>query len=169
MDFTMIMIVVLIFMFVMMWVQNNRQKKVRGQQDDWRHNLEKGDPVATLSGLVGTVEEVDAARDQIVINSNGYLSRWRLAAIVEPPSVPDYVPDSEVDENGNPLPGVEHVTLEAVPYVPLAVEQLQSAKPQAESKTPVSKTTGKADNDEAYDQFRRMRPFVFDGPISRRD
>ena len=160
---SLIMIVAIAIMFVVMW--NSTRKQKQAEQNDWRSNLEKGDPVGTVSGMVGTVEEVDQDREQVVINSNGYLSRWRFAAIVEPPSVPDFVPDSEVDENGNPLPGVEHVTPEAVPFVPLAIDQLKAAG--ARTVEPPAEVESDAE-DKAYDQFRRMRPFTFDGPVSRR-
>lgn len=121
---SLIMIVIIVAMMGFMWMSQRKQKQQQQEQNDWRRNLEKGDPIATFSGMVGTVEEIDEAREQIVINSNGYLSRWRFAAITQPPQIPDFVPDSEVDEDGNPLPGVEHVKPEAVPYVPLAVDAL---------------------------------------------
>ena len=47
---------------------------------------------------------MDLEKEQVVIDSEGSQSRWRIQAITRPPIVPAYVHDDEVDENGNPLP-----------------------------------------------------------------
>lgn len=101
----MIMLIVLVaIMMVFMVASMRKQKKAQEAQNDWRENLKPGDQVATVSGLLGTVVSVDIPHDQIVINSEGSLSRWRIQAITRPPIVPAYVSDDEVDEQGNPLP-----------------------------------------------------------------
>ena len=98
------MVIVIIAMVVFMWWSMHKQKKQQQVQQDWRHALKPGDPVATVSGLLGTVKEIDIPRDQIVIDSEGSLSRWRIQAIVKAPVVPAYISDDDVDEKGNPLP-----------------------------------------------------------------
>ncbi|MBT1177944.1 preprotein translocase subunit YajC [Bifidobacterium callimiconis] len=94
---TMMLIAIIVVFAGMMWYQSRQSKKKQGQVQDFRTNLKKGDPVATFSGLIGVVEEVDLDADQIVINSEGTLSRWRIQAITEPPVVPNYVSDEEYE------------------------------------------------------------------------
>ena len=101
---SLVMVIVIISMVVFMWWSMHKQKKQQQVQQDWRHALKPGDPVATVSGLLGTVKEIDIPRDQIVIDSEGSLSRWRIQAIVKAPVVPAYISDDDVDEKGNPLP-----------------------------------------------------------------
>ncbi|MEE1324778.1 MAG: preprotein translocase subunit YajC [Bifidobacteriaceae bacterium] len=101
---SLVMVIVIIAMVVFMWWSMRKQKKQQQVQQDWRHTLKPGDPVATVSGLLGTVKEIDIPRDQIVIDSEGSLSRWRIQAIVKAPVVPAYVSDDDVDDKGNPLP-----------------------------------------------------------------
>lgn len=101
----MIMLIVLVvIMMVFMMISTRKQKKAQDAQNDWRENLKPGDEVATVSGLLGTVVSVDVPHDQIVINSEGSMSRWRIQAITRPPVVPAYVSDDDVDEQGNLLP-----------------------------------------------------------------
>ena len=101
---SLVMVILIIAMVVFMWWSMRKQKKQQQVQQDWRHALKPGDPVATVSGLLGTVKEIDIPRDQIVIDSEGSLSRWRIQAIVKAPVVPAYISDDDVDEKGNPLP-----------------------------------------------------------------
>ncbi|MFD0704983.1 preprotein translocase subunit YajC [Alloscardovia venturai] len=103
MTMTVMLVVFLIAMIALMWWQSKQQKKTQQKVSDFRNNLKRGDEVATHSGLLGIVEEVDLDRDFVIINSEGSLSKWRIQAITEPPIVPAYVSDDEVDENGNPL------------------------------------------------------------------
>lgn len=92
------MIILIVALIVMMWWSSRRQKKTQQQRDDWRNNLKPGDKVATVSGLLGTIKEADPAHDQVVIDSEGSLSRWRIQAIVEPPVIPHY---ADEDQNQN--------------------------------------------------------------------
>ena len=101
---SLVMVILIIAMVVFMWWSMRKQKKQQQVQQDWRHALKPGDPGATVSGLLGTVKEIDIPRDQIVIDSEGSLSRWRIQAIVKAPVVPAYISDDDVDEKGNPLP-----------------------------------------------------------------
>jgi preprotein translocase subunit YajC len=97
------MIVVIVFMVALMWWQSRKSKQQQSKVQDFRQSLQPGTLVATFSGLIGTVVSVDLDKDQIVIDSEGSQSRWRIQAITEPPVVPAYVSDEEVDEEGNPL------------------------------------------------------------------
>ena len=56
------------------------------------------------------MHSVDLDHDEIVIDSEGSLSKWRIQAITEPPVRPAYISDDEVDEEGNPLPKEEDGT-----------------------------------------------------------
>jgi preprotein translocase subunit YajC len=95
-----IIIVVIILMF---WWSSRSNKKRQKSVQDFKESLRKGTPIATHSGLLGTIVSIDRDRDEAVIESEGSLSKWRLAALTEPPVVPAYVSDDEVDEEGNPL------------------------------------------------------------------
>jgi preprotein translocase subunit YajC len=96
------MIILIVALIVMMWLSSRKQKKTQQQRDDWRNNLKPGDKVATVSGLLGTIKEADPAHDQVVIDSEGSLSRWRIQAIVKPPVIPHYADeDNNASENNN--------------------------------------------------------------------
>lgn len=99
------MIVVIVFMVGLMWWQSRKSKQQQSKVKDFRESLQPGTEVATFSGLIGTVVSVDLDKDQIVIDSEGAQSRWRIQAITEPPVVPAFVSDDEVDAEGNPLEG----------------------------------------------------------------
>lgn len=97
------MIIILIAMVGFMWWSTRQQKKQQEKVNDFRQSLQPGMEVATHSGLLATVESVDLDRDIVILNSEGSLSKWRIQAITEPPVIPAYVSDDDVDENGNPL------------------------------------------------------------------
>lgn len=92
------LIVIVIAMIAVMWWQSRSSKKRQNQQQEFRNSLKPGDPVATYSGLVGVIESVDLDIDQVVINSEGSLSRWRVQAITQAPVVPNYVTDEEYEQ-----------------------------------------------------------------------
>ncbi|WP_238548575.1 preprotein translocase subunit YajC [Bifidobacterium coryneforme] len=102
------MIVIIALMILMMWVSGRKSKQQQTAIQDFRQSLKPGDEVATSTGLLGKIASVDQEKEQVVIDSEGSLSRWRIQAITKPPIVPAYVHDDEVDEEGNPLPEVEN-------------------------------------------------------------
>ncbi|WP_418968599.1 preprotein translocase subunit YajC [Alloscardovia omnicolens] len=97
------LIILLIAMVGFTFWSTRQQKKQQQKVQEFRESLEPGTEVATVSGLLGTIESVDLDRDIVIINSEGSLSKWRIQAITEPPIIPAYVSDDEVDEEGNPL------------------------------------------------------------------
>ncbi|RBP99284.1 preprotein translocase subunit YajC [Bifidobacterium xylocopae] len=101
------LIVLIALMFGMTWWSSRKNKQRQGQVQDFRQTLKPGVEVATASGLLGKVVSVDLEKEQVVVDSEGSLSRWRIQAITKPPVVPAYVHDDEVDEEGNPLPEPE--------------------------------------------------------------
>ncbi|MFT8356054.1 MAG: preprotein translocase subunit YajC [Bifidobacterium aquikefiri] len=105
------LIILVVLMAGMMWWQSRKAKQQQGKTKDFRESLQPGKEVATYSGLLGTIVSVDLEKEQVVIDSEGTQSKWRIQAITEPPVVPAYVHDDEVDENGNPLPAVEDATV----------------------------------------------------------
>lgn len=107
MESMLFMIVIIALMIVMMWFSSRRNRQQQTAIQDFRASLKPGDEVATGTGLLGKVVSVDQEKEQVVLDSEGSLSRWRIQAITKPPIVPAYVHDDEVDENGNPLPEVE--------------------------------------------------------------
>lgn len=107
---TLILLVLIILMIVLMWWTSRKQRSQQNKIQDFRKALKPGDEVATVSGLLGTVRSVDLDHDEIVIDSEGSLSKWRIQAITEPPVRPAYISDDEVDEEGNPLPKKEDGT-----------------------------------------------------------
>ena len=98
------MIAIIALMIAMMWGSSRKSKQQQAAVQDFRQSLQPGDEVATASGLLGKIVSVDLEKEQVVIDSEGSQSRWRIQAITKPPIVPAYVHDDEVDENGNPLP-----------------------------------------------------------------
>ena len=98
------MIAIIALMIAMMWGSSRKSKQQQAAVQDFRQCLQPGDEVATTTGLLGKVVSVDLEKEQVVIDSEGSQSRWRIQAITRPPIVPAYVHDDEVDENGNPLP-----------------------------------------------------------------
>ena len=100
---TLILLVLIILMIALMWWTSRKQRSQQNKIQDFRKALKPGDEVATVSGLLGTVHSVDLDHDEIVIDSEGSLSKWRIQAITEPPVRPAYISDDEVDEEGNPL------------------------------------------------------------------
>ena len=98
------MIAIIALMIAMMWGSSRKSKQQQAAVQDFRQSLQPGDEVATASGLLGKIVSVDLEKEQVVIDSEGSQSRWRIQAITQPPIVPAYVHDDEVDENGNPLP-----------------------------------------------------------------
>ena len=100
----------LILMIALMWWTSRKQRSQQNKIQDFRKALKPGDEVATVSGLLGTVHSVDLDHDEIVIDSEGSLSKWRIQAITEPPVRPAYISDDKVDEEGNPLPKEEDGT-----------------------------------------------------------
>ena len=107
---TLILLVLIILMIALMWWISRKQRSQQNKIQDFRKALKPGDEVATVSGLLGTVHSVDLDHDEIVIDSEGSLSKWRIQAITEPPVRPAYISDDEVDEEGNPLPKEEDGT-----------------------------------------------------------
>ena len=97
------LIILLIAMIGFTFWSTRQQKKQQHKVQDYRESLKPGTEVATVSGLLGTVESVDLDRDVVIINSEGSLTKWRIQAITEPPVIPAYVSDDDVDEDGNPL------------------------------------------------------------------
>ncbi|WP_241449157.1 preprotein translocase subunit YajC [Bifidobacterium coryneforme] len=108
MESMLFMIVIIALMILMMWVSGRKSKQQQTAIQDFRQSLKPGDEVATSTGLLGKIASVDQEKEQVVIDSEGSLSRWRIQAIAKPPIVPAYVHDDEVDEEGNPLPEVEN-------------------------------------------------------------
>lgn len=93
-----LIILVLAMVLIMFW-QSRNAKKQRSKQEDFRTNLKPGDKVATLSGLIGNIVEVDLDHDQVVLDSEGSRSRWRIQAITEAPVEPKYVSDEEYERS----------------------------------------------------------------------
>lgn len=108
MESMLFMIVIIALMILMMWGSSRKSKQQQTAIQDFRQSLKPGDEVATSTGLLGKIASVDQEKEQVVIDSEGSLSRWRIQAITKPPIVPAYVHDDEVDEDGNPLPEAEN-------------------------------------------------------------
>lgn len=92
---TIVILVLLVLMMLWMGRTSKKQQQSMKEREDWRKNLKPGDKVATQSGLLAEVVEVLPDYDEIVLKSEDSTSRWRLAAITEPPVRPAYIPDDE--------------------------------------------------------------------------
>ena len=139
MESMLFMIVIIALMILMMWFSGRKSKQQQTAIQDFRQSLKPGDEVATSTGLLGKIASVDQEKEQVVIDSEGSLSRWRIQAITKPPVVPAYVHDDEVDEEGNPLPEVENEQDD--PPSDSSEQSSKADKVDDESKDSTDKTT----------------------------
>ncbi|NEG69109.1 preprotein translocase subunit YajC [Bifidobacterium choloepi] len=98
------LIILLVFMIGMLFFQSRKAKQQNQQVQDFRNSLQPGTEVITIGGVIGKVVSVDQKYEEIVIDSEGSYLRFAFKAINKEYIRPAYVDDSEVDENGNPLP-----------------------------------------------------------------
>lgn len=86
-----------------MLLMGNRQRKRQAEATAFRDTLRAGQRVMTLSGMFGTVVEVDGDRVTLA-GDDGHQTRWLLAAIAkldeDPPedASGDDVTDEDVDD-----------------------------------------------------------------------
>ncbi|KFI76827.1 preprotein translocase subunit YajC [Bifidobacterium mongoliense] len=97
------LIVIVIAFGVMMWWQSRKAKQQRSEMQDFRANLAPGTMVATIGGVIGKVVSVDTKYEEIVIDSEGSLLRFKFAAVNKTYERPAFIDDDDVDENGNPV------------------------------------------------------------------
>lgn len=100
---SLMLIAMILAMFVMTSFSMKKQKKNMEDVRAWRENLKEGDEVATHSGLLGKVVSIDIPHEEVIIDSQGSMSKWRLAAITEPPVRPLYADeqDSKEEQDNN--------------------------------------------------------------------
>ncbi|MCH4208540.1 MAG: preprotein translocase subunit YajC [Bifidobacterium sp.] len=99
-----ITVLIIVVFGVLMWRQTKKTKAQQAAVQDFRSNLEPGTEVITIGGVIGKVVSVDAKYEEIVIDSEGSLMRFKSSAINKTYTRPAFIDDDEVDENGNPLP-----------------------------------------------------------------
>ena len=147
------MIVIIALMIAMMWGSSRKSKQQQEAIRDFRQSLQPGDEVATTQGLLGKIVSVDLEKEQVVIDSEGSLSRWRIQAITKPPIVPAYIHDDEVDENGNPLPEDADAPAEVTAADDTATQNFAASEPkdEAESKSEPEEESDKAKTAEKSD------------------
>ncbi|WP_368491437.1 preprotein translocase subunit YajC [Bifidobacterium tibiigranuli] len=97
-------VVLIVLMGGMMWWQSKKAKQQQAEVKTFRENLVPGTEVVSIGGVIGKVVSVDTKYEEIVIDSEGSLLRFKASAVNKTYVRPAYVDDSEVDENGNPLP-----------------------------------------------------------------
>lgn len=97
------LIVIVLAVGVMMWWQSRKAKQQRSEMQDFRANLAPGTMVATIGGVIGKVVSVDTKYEEIVIDSEGSLLRFKFAAVNKTYERPAFIDDDDVDENGNPV------------------------------------------------------------------
>ncbi len=97
------LIVIVLAFGVMMWWQSRKAKQQRSEMQDFRANLAPGTMVATIGGVIGKVVSVDTKYEEIVIDSEGSLLRFKFAAVNKTYERPAFIDDDDVDENGNPV------------------------------------------------------------------
>jgi preprotein translocase subunit YajC len=95
-------LIIVVFGFLM-WRQTKKTKAQQAAVQDFRANLEPGTEIVTIGGVIGKVVSVDTKYEEIVIDSDGSLMRFKFSAINKTYTRPAFVDDSDVDENGNPL------------------------------------------------------------------
>ena len=126
-DNYLLIIAMIIIIIVFAIFSMRRSKKTRTTQEEWLKSLRPGDPVATVSGLLGTRREIDIRHDQVVIDSEGSLSRWRIQAIVKPPVVPAYVSDEEAAAEARKRKGAALAKKEAPASEEKSVEHVEAS------------------------------------------
>ncbi|MBO7671668.1 MAG: preprotein translocase subunit YajC [Aeriscardovia sp.] len=123
-DNYLLIIAMIIIIIVFAIFSMRRSKKTRTTQEEWLKSLRPGDPVATVSGLLGKIREIDIRHDQVVIDSEGSLSRWRIQAIVKPPVIPAYAGEER-----------EEAKAEANKKGSFLAKKSEPASPQAQEKS----------------------------------
>lgn len=93
------MVVIIAVLILFMWLSTRKQRKRQQEQENWLNNLQPGDEVATIGGIIGTVVEADIAHDQVVIDSEGTKLRMRVQAIRQAPVVPHYADEDAPAED----------------------------------------------------------------------
>lgn len=93
------MVVIIAVLILFMWLSTRKQRKRQQEQEDWLNNLQPGDEVATIGGIIGTVVEADIAHDQVVIDSEGTKLRMRVQSIRQAPVVPHYADEDAPSED----------------------------------------------------------------------
>ncbi|PFG43304.1 preprotein translocase subunit YajC [Isoptericola jiangsuensis] len=84
----------------LMLFMSSRTRKQQKQQAEFRSSLVPGQEVMTGSGMVGTVVEVDEARDIVTIESTpGMQTRWLRAAIARKIDPPVEADEAEVADD----------------------------------------------------------------------
>ena len=87
---------IIVAMVGMMWWQSRKAKAQRSKAHDFRESLTPGTPIATVSGMLGTIVSVDLEKEQAVIESEGTRSLWRLQYLTKPPIIPAYIHDKDI-------------------------------------------------------------------------
>ena len=128
-----------------MWWSSRKTRKQQKETQDFRKNLQPGEEVITIGGVIGKVVSVDPQYEEIVLDSEGSLMRFTFRAIHKAYTRPAFIPDSEVDEQGNPLPEATGESSDEVSPAPSdstssSAEVLSSAEvvSSAEAGTPVT-------------------------------
>lgn len=98
------MVIIIVLFGGMMWWSSRKTRKQQKETQDFRKNLQPGEEVITIGGVIGKVVSVDPQYEEIVLDSEGSLMRFTFRAIHKAYTRPAFIPDSEVDEQGNPLP-----------------------------------------------------------------
>jgi preprotein translocase YajC subunit len=135
-------VVVIVVMLVMMWLSTRNAKKQQNEARAFRSKLRVGDKVMTGAGLIGEVAEIDEAAGQVVINSEGYETRWVIEAVNKRPGATESIVDSDpVEKKANKAidAALADVVIEEVE---VEVEEAPAAKPAAKKTASTAKKTG---------------------------
>ncbi|WP_300768100.1 preprotein translocase subunit YajC [uncultured Bifidobacterium sp.] len=97
-------VIVIVLFGGMMWWSSRKTRQQQKQAEDFRSNLQPGEEVITIGGIIGKVVSVDTQYQEIVLDSEGSQIRVAFRAIHKSYLRPAFIPDSEVDAQGNPLP-----------------------------------------------------------------
>ena len=133
------MVIIIVLFGGMMWWSSRKTRKQQKETQDFRKNLQPGEEVITIGGVIGKVVSVDPQYEEIVLDSEGSLMRFTFRAIHKAYTRPAFIPDSEVDEQGNPLPEATGESSDEVSPAPSdSTSSSAESVSSAEAGTPVT-------------------------------
>ena len=88
-------IVLIVLMGGMMWWQSKKAKQQQAEVQNFRENLAPGTEVVTIGGVIGKVVSVDTKYEEIVIDSEGSLLRFKASAVNKTYTRPAFVDDDD--------------------------------------------------------------------------
>ncbi|WP_081867249.1 preprotein translocase subunit YajC [Bifidobacterium bombi] len=97
------MLIIIVVMVLMMWWSTRKNKQQQSEVKNFRESLQPGTLVVTIGGVIGKVVSIDTKYEEIVLDSDGSLLRFRLSSVSKEYVRPAFIDDEDVDADGNPI------------------------------------------------------------------